>query len=232
MAIARSHTSDVKIFKRSSPEAVVYDLSKAECVTITLPITSRWTSQPHWHENHTEFLQVLQGRAFVRLGYRAGVYGPEDGVIEVPKYTVHEWHRAGGEEDLEDLIVRESTVPEDGQKEIFFRNLNSFLTEPQPSAMYQVPALVPRWVRYRIESWIIPLQLFCIFRTCDNWPLFVGDDSGLISWVVTHVVLEVCSAIGLVLGLRGTYSEYVGTELLARERAITEDRVDSVRKMR
>ena len=70
MAISRRQTADVKVFKRSGPEAVVYDLSKTNCVTITLAIGSKWTSQPHWHETHTEFLQILQGRAFVRLGNR------------------------------------------------------------------------------------------------------------------------------------------------------------------
>jgi len=210
------------VFKRSGPEAVVYDLSQTKCVTITLPIGSKWTSQPHWHETHTEFLQILQGRAFVRLGNRAGVYGPGDGVVEVPKYTVHEWHRAAPE-DREELVVREWTAPEDGQKEAFFRNINSFLTESQPSRMFDAPALTPRSVRSWLENWIIPLQLFCIFRSWDNWPLLVGDDSGLVSWVVTHVVLGVCSIVGSVLGLRGTYADYINDELLARATRKAED---------
>ncbi|KAJ9606020.1 hypothetical protein H2200_009869 [Cladophialophora chaetospira] len=219
MAISRTQTSEVKIFKRSGPEAVLYDLSQTSCVTITLPPGSRWTSQPHWHETHTEYLQILQGRAFVRLGNRTGMYEPGDGVVEVPKYTVHEWHRAALD-DQEELVVREWTVPEDGQKEAFFRNLNSFLTEPQPSGMFNTPAVIPRWVRSWLEKWIIPLQLFCIFRTWDNWPLFVGDDSGLFSWAITHVVLGVSSVFGFVLGLRGTYGEYVNEELLARTRGV------------
>ena len=215
MATPRRHTADITVFKRSGPEAVVYDLSKANCVTITLPIGSRWSSQLHWHEIHTEFLQIMQGRAFIRLGDRAGVFAPEDGVVEVPKFTVHEWHRAE-DGNGEDLVVREWTVPEDGQKEMFFRNLNSFLTEPQPSSMFNTPAIIPAWVRGWVENWIIPLQLFCIFRAWDNWPLFVGDDSGMFSWTVTHMVLGVCSAIGYVLGLRGTYGDYVNEELTLR----------------
>jgi hypothetical protein len=106
-------------------------------------------------------------------------------------------------------------MPEDGQKEVFFRNLNSFLTEPQPSSMY-TPAIVPKWSTRWLENWIIPLQLFCIFRSWDNWPVLIGDDSRLLSWTVTHLMLGVCSAVGYLLGLRGTYDEYVKKELLLR----------------
>jgi len=209
MATGRRTTIGLKIFDRPGPEAVTYDLSKGDCVTITVPVGSKWTSGPHWHETHTEFLQVLQGRAFIRLGLRAGVYGPEDGVIEVPKYTVHEWHRTEGKHDQDFLVVREWTVPSDGQKEMFFRMLNSCLTEAHPQLKYTTPAMTPRWMWSWIESWIVPLQLFCIFRSRDNWPVFVGDDSGWYSWCITHSVLGSASAIGYVFGLQGEYKEYI-----------------------
>lgn len=53
----------------------------------------------------------------------------EDGIITVPVNARHEWRRVenGGEE----LVVREWTDPEDGEKEVFFRNLNSVLLESQ-----------------------------------------------------------------------------------------------------
>lgn len=216
MATKRQQSSKVKVFTRSGPEAVIYDLSKPDCVTITLPVGSKWTSDRHWHETHTEFLQVLQGRAFVRLGNRAGVFTSDGGVIEVPKYTVHEWHRVEGDEDQEDVVVREWTMPEDGQKEVFFRVLNSFLTEPHPASMYQKPIFVPLWLKSWLEAWVIPLQLFCIFQAWDNWPVLVGDDSGLFSWTVTHAVLRIASMMGFLLGVRGTYEEYVTEELTVR----------------
>src|SRR5436305_3725460 len=60
------------------------------------------------------------------LGGEVKVYGTDDGVVVVEKFTMHEWRRADGEE--EGLVVREWTEPSDGQKEVFFRMLNSFLT--------------------------------------------------------------------------------------------------------
>ncbi|OAL39045.1 hypothetical protein AYO20_01796 [Fonsecaea nubica] len=216
MAIRRQQTSNITVFRRTGPAAVTYDLSSADCVTITVPVGSTWTSGPHWHETHTEFLQILQGRAFVKLGARSGVYRAEDGAIEVPRYTVHEWHRVAGDDDGEDLVVREWTMPRDGQKEIFFRMLNSFLTEAHPSSLYTSPAMIPRWVTKWVEHWIVALQLFCIFDSWDNWPVLIGNDNGWLSWAVTHLVLRVASAIAFVLGLRGTYSAYVNDELLQR----------------
>ncbi|OAP64423.1 hypothetical protein AYL99_00395 [Fonsecaea erecta] len=216
MAIRRNQTSNITVFRRTTPAAVTYDLSKADSVTITVPVASTWTSGAHWHETHTEFLQILQGRAFVKLGDRSGVYTAEDGAIEVSRYTVHDWHRVAGEEDQEDLVVREWTIPEDGQKEIFFRMLNSFLTETHPSSLYTPPAMTPRWVASRIEPWVVALQLFCIFSSWDNWPVLVGEDGGWISWAVTHLTLRVSSAVGSLFGLRGTYSAYVDDKLLRR----------------
>ncbi|KAH0837578.1 hypothetical protein AYO21_05068 [Fonsecaea monophora] len=216
MAIRRQQTSNITVFRRTDPAAVTYDLSSADCVTITVPVGSTWTSGPHWHETHTEFLQILQGRAFIKLGGRSGVYRAEDGAIEVPRYTVHEWHRVAGDDDGGDLVVREWTMPRDGQKEIFFRMLNSFLTEAHPSSLYTPPAMIPRWVTKWVEHWIVALQLFCIFDSWDNWPVLIGNDNGWVSWAVTHLVLRVASATAFVLGLRGTYSAYVNDELLQR----------------
>jgi len=226
MAIKRRTTTENRIFQREGPKAVTYDLSTPDCVTITVPVSSRWTSEPHWHETHTEYLQVLQGRAYVRLGHVCREYGSDDGVVKVPRFTVHEWHRTARPQDQQDLIVREWTAPADGQKEVFFRVLNSFLTEPSPSSLFEVPlqsffALppMPAWVRGWMEDWIVVLQLFVVFRSWDNWPVLglMGDDGGWLwswlSWLATHVVMGVCSAVGHVLGLRGMYSEYVPEEL-------------------
>ncbi|KAI1610085.1 hypothetical protein EDD36DRAFT_445475 [Exophiala viscosa] len=221
MAIKRTTTTRIQLFERTGPEAVIYDLSSPGCVTITIPPKSQWTSEAHWHETHTEYLQILHGRAVVRLGQTTGEFGPGDGVIEVPRLTVHEWHRVREGDNQEDLVVREWTVPEDGQKEVFFRMLNSFLTEERPASLYTAPRMTPRWVTGWIEPWVVMMQLFAIFRACDNWPVFVGGDTntsggspGLFSWYVTHLVLSVNSWVGYVFGLRGRYREYVADGLL------------------
>jgi hypothetical protein len=175
-----------------------------------------WTSGPHWHETHTEYLQVLQGRASVTLAGETKVYGPDDGVVVVERFTVHEWRRAddeGGE-----LMVQEWTEPQDGEKEVFFRMLNSFLAEPRPEKMYRrlsFPLLLGEsWV----ESWVVLVQLFVIFRELDNWPILVGTKGrgDRVTWTITHTVLWFVSWAGRFLGLEARYVEYLGESACER----------------
>lgn len=134
----RTNTQNLTTFSRPPPGAVTYDLSQPHAVTVTVPPQSTWTSGPHWHERHTEYLQVVDGLARIMLNGKTGVYGPSDGVIEIPRFTIHEWQREAkgyaqpNSQDRKDLVVREWTLPADGQKEMFFRMLNSYFTEPQP----------------------------------------------------------------------------------------------------
>jgi mannose-6-phosphate isomerase-like protein (cupin superfamily) len=218
MAINRRQTTQFQIFERGGGAAVSYDLSQPHRVTITVPNKSTWTSGPHWHETHDEYLQVLQGRALVSLENQVQEFGPEDGIIEVPKYTVHEWRRAPEIDLQQSLVVREWTVPEDGQKEGFFRMLNSFLTEPQAALLYQPPIAMPEWAERWIERWTVTLQLFIIFRSWDNWPVLYGSDNGWVSWIATHVTFWVASWVGFVFGLHGVYDEYIDNGALVRGR--------------
>jgi mannose-6-phosphate isomerase-like protein (cupin superfamily) len=229
--LRRRTTSNIDVFERSGPTRVIYDLSTPDRVTITVPSGSSWTSGLHWHETHVEFLEVMQGHALVRLGDRSEIFGSEDGVIEVPKYTAHEWRRPEEENNNDqDLIVREWTVPADGQKEVFFRMLNSFLTEKEPENIYEAPCVVPDWLRNQLSRFIVPLQLFTIFRFCDNWPVLWQSKSAWLCWFVTHAMLGFSAIVGYVLGLRATYPEYLNKTLM--EGATRSQHAEEIRKAR
>lgn len=49
------------------------------------------------------------------LAGKIKVYGPDDSVVVVERFTVHEWRRA---DEGEELVVRGWTEPGDGQKEV------------------------------------------------------------------------------------------------------------------
>lgn len=146
----------------------------------------------------------------MRLGSGVREYSAEDGIIQVPRYVVHEWRRVPDSGDREDLVVQEWTVPEDGDKEAFFRMLNSFLTEQEPQKLYQVPRVVEWVVGTWIEKWVVVLQLFAIFQTWDNYPVLLGKNNGWIGWLTTHLVLGIASKVGLLMGIQGDYPEYTG----------------------
>lgn len=207
----RTATLNLTSFTRLSPSAATYDLSTPNATIITIPPSSNWTSGSHWHETHTEYLQIVQGAALVTLGKSTWIHTPSDGLIEVKCRQVHEWRRSPGSSDSEVLVVKEWTDPADGQKEVFFRMLNSFLTEPEPMKMHD-----PVWPSF-IESWIerqlITMQLFVIFAACDNWPVVFGQE-GVLGSILTHLIIGVVATVGqLLLGLRPKYDEYVSKEL-------------------
>ncbi len=207
---ARTTTISQSIFTRPPPASVTYDLTSPNSTLITVPPSSLWTTGPHWHETHTEHLAIVSGAALITLRNSTWIHTPADGTITIPRYAVHEWRRAPDadpESEAEDLVVREWTDPADGQKEVFFRMLNSFLVEPAPEGLHSTPCL--RWV---VERVVVPLQVWVVFAAWDNWPVLVGR--GWIGWVITHVVLRVASVLGGLVGLRSVYGEYVNEELM------------------
>jgi hypothetical protein len=212
----RTRTQHLTTFTRPLPAAVTYDLSVPDQVTISVPVCSTWTSEPHWHETHTEYLQILQGRASIMLAGETKVYGPDDGVVVVERFTVHEWRRADDEEG--ELVVREWTEPGDGQKEVFFRMLNSFLTEPRPEKMYRQLGLPLSLREVWVEKWVVSVQLFVIFRELDNWPVLVGTTKRVdwLNWTITHAVLWLVAWAGRFLGLEARYVEYLGESTIER----------------
>ncbi|KAI0882838.1 uncharacterized protein GGS22DRAFT_41611 [Annulohypoxylon maeteangense] len=194
-------------FTRPAPAAVTYDLSIPDQATITVPRGSTWSSGPHWHEAHTEFLEVLAGRARVRLGGKTVRVGRGEGVVVIPRGVVHEWLRddvvgehegedigEGGEEDG-DLIVREWTEPKDGMKEVFFRNLNGLILDAAGD---------------KSGGWrsgvVLEVELWNLFWRADNYPVIWNG--GWVGRVATKVVMGVAVALGWVFGWKGVYEEY------------------------
>ncbi|MCJ1368118.1 hypothetical protein MMC16_007257 [Acarospora aff. strigata] len=208
---ARADTTFQTYFTR--PGSVTYDLSTPDSVTITLPPGSYWSSGLHWHETHTEFLQVIKGSAEVTLDGRTRNFVSEDGIIVVKRSVQHEWKRARPSlgtsascrdserercEDDEELVVREWTDPRDGMKELFFRNLNSVIMEPGNKGLW----FPDRW---------IGLQILVVSQALDNYPVFV---QGRAARLVTCSVFVVVRLLALIFGLEPVYLEYTPASLV------------------
>ena len=177
----RTNTESLTTLTRPSPAAVLYDVSRPHSVTITVPPQSTWATGPHWHEMHTEYLQVLEGLARVMINGKARVYSPSDGVIKVPTFTLHEWQREAkgyarvDREERKNLVVREWTTPADGQKETFFRMLNSYLIEPEPQRLHgrlRLPPFIVAWIEQRV---ILLQQVPLVFTERDGVLSRLGD---------------------------------------------------------
>ncbi|KAL6879925.1 hypothetical protein HDV57DRAFT_100992 [Trichoderma longibrachiatum] len=208
------------IIERRLPNAVIYNLTQPNKVTITLPPKSTWSSGLHWHESHTEYLKLLKGSIKVRLGdveqiiTASKTNQPE---ITVERYTWHEWQRA--ELDGEEVIVEERTDPEDGEKALFFWNLNGVILDAGRVVGTNVPgfALFPSKIKDLIMDIWITLNLFIVFHSLDNFPVVLSTtrfwkgkaSRGLSAdWFVSHLLLSLAALAGRVLGLRAVRSEY------------------------
>jgi uncharacterized RmlC-like cupin family protein len=212
------------VIERPLPNGVIYDMSTVGQVRITLPESSTWSSGLHWHETHDEYLKVVKGTVKVRLGDSRQVIHATDGnqpEIKVPRYAWHEWQRAAP--DGEEVIVIERTEPDDNDKAIFFWNLNGvILNSPkmlndEASVVSRLPS---RLQGLFLDFWI-PLNLFIIFRSLDNIPVFLNAPDILrisdnrvrgplqyIDRVVSYLILFAASLVGQALGVQPVRRQY------------------------
>jgi uncharacterized RmlC-like cupin family protein len=219
------------IIERPLPNGVIYDMSTAGQVRITLPTTSTWSSGLHWHETHDEYLKVVQGTIRVRLGDSMQVISATEGnqpEIKVARYVWHEWQRAGPEG--EEVVVVERTEPDDNDKSIFFWNLNGvILNAPKMlSDDSSFASRLPAGLQGPFLDFWIPLNLFVIFRSLDNIPVFLNAPDffkvsdarlrsllKLVDWVVSHIVLLIACWVGWVLSVQPVRSSYTPDDAYA-----------------
>ena len=203
----RSNTSQLQSLKRPDVTYSFPSVPGHHVTTITVPPQSEWTSGPHWHCTHTEFLQIKSGTALVALGGITRSVTASSGVVTVERGIVHEWRRDPTEDTV--LVVEESTYPGDGQKELFFRNFSSALLD-----MTSTPSRAPPPLGLPL-GWWINLQLFVIFKAFDNYPVLA---SGIAGTILTYSALYGAAAIGSLLGVTATYNEYTPTDRLSKKK--------------
>lgn len=237
--MASDFTLAEPVIERGPPNAVVYDLSESDHVTITLPIGSTWSSGLHWHEKHVEYLRVLKGRVQVMLGPQVHIISAGDQTTEVrvDRNVWHEWKRAdtdGGEE----VVVNERTDPDDGEKAIFFFNLNGVVLKAQTLSC---PPYMLKWLHTLLLEFWVTLNLFAIFHNLDNVPVFVNVlqafskrgfefAEGTLGYIflrgvdrfISHLVLFVSSWIAWGFGILPVRDEFTPAE--ARKRWEVESR--------
>ncbi|KAH8763594.1 hypothetical protein F5883DRAFT_559210 [Diaporthe sp. PMI_573] len=219
------------VIKREAPDAVVYDLTEPHQVTITLPASSTWSSGLHWHERHVEYLRVIKGSVQVTLDNQVRTISASDSETEVrvDRNVWHEWRRADIEDD-EDVVVVELTEPEDGEKAVFFWNLNGVILKAQS---LKCPPYMPKLLHgLLLDAWVT-LSLFAIFRGLDNVPVFVNvlqafSKRGFVfaektlghtalravDVVISHIILLLASFVSLLFGIRAVREEFTPAEAL------------------
>ena len=225
-----------RIIERGWPNAVTYDLSSDSHVRITLPPNSTWTSGLHWHESHTEFLQVVCGSIKVRLGdtvQTISATAESQPELRVDRFVWHEWQAAPGSDEV---VVVERTDPSDGDKHIFFWNLNGVILNA-PKLLQGPLARCPQVLRGLALDFWITLHLFVVFHNLDNFPVLLNipdlarragfyESSAMservskaMDWAVSHFVLYLAILLGKALGVTPVRREYTPRDAFATWRA-------------
>jgi mannose-6-phosphate isomerase-like protein (cupin superfamily) len=174
------------------------DPSKPGRTMIIIPRGSKWRPKPHWHERYDEFFAVKKGRALYKIDGLEKVMTPQDGIQSVKVGQVHDFMRAdmgiqGEGSDQEDVVIEEWTDPEDGLKQVFFRNLLGVIED---SETY--------WKKYT------PIQALLVMSRYDNYAQIVP---GVLSKFATHAAFAVARALAPLLNLQPWYPEYTPESL-------------------
>lgn len=202
------------------PGSVIYDLSTPGQAKITLPASSPWSSGLHWHEDHDEYLQVIKGSIRVRLGDTVQTVSAGQPEVKVDKNVWHEWRRA--EATGEEVVVVERTEPEDGEKALFFWNLNGVILNAAPDVSRFAGGWAPGVLKGLIIELWITLNLFVIFAHLDNVPVFLDAPKVLgfgsaasspLDTIVSHGILLLAKWTGFILGLRPVQRRFTPAEV-------------------
>lgn len=154
----------------------------------------------HWHEKHTEYLIVSSGKAFVTVNGITSIIDSNSGEICIPIGIIHEWGLIEDNNNQEDLIIWERTEPNDGEKEIFFRNMILSLIDSSIGNPYSSKNINNHFSIRDI------LQILIIFRSLDNYPI-IWNSFG--KKYFTYFILNIANLFGkLFFSLKPIYIEY------------------------
>ncbi|KAI0530429.1 hypothetical protein GGR58DRAFT_493463 [Xylaria digitata] len=170
-----------RVITRPGPASVKFNLTHPTHTIITLPQGSTWSSDLHFHATHDEYLVVQQGSVSVRRDSEVQTITVRPGnapvEVAIPRGVWHEWGRAlpnSSDSDFsldgEDVVVVERTDPADGEKPVFFWNLNGVILQQQPRW----------WPMEGLWGWWVMLQLFVIFAELDNVPVMLDVKGWLV----------------------------------------------------
>ena len=170
-------TTHMSTFTFPRPGIASVSLNESDNMDIAVPPGSNWSSGPNWHNGHAEHWKVLSGAVLVSVNNKSFVVTGGSPMITFPSKARHEvmrWdcpgrtgHQSAAQEafrkemlangqskELEKLSAQEvqaeqTTSPSDCEKEIFFRNVLSALSEPRNGIWGELLRLIHLVVIYQ-----------------------------------------------------------------------------------
>ena len=231
-----TRTTQLSNFAFHPPEASRHSLNEPYKTAITIPISSTWTSGRHWHNEHVECWKVLSGAVLITLNNNSFVVTGGSPAVVIPRKVRHELMRwdcpgrvdhqkaaqeafrtkmlaKGQSKELEKLGAQcveaeETTTPADGEKEIFFRNLLSAVSEPRNGTLGEV-------LRF-IHILRIYLGLDAKMVILDMGPEDGNGWRAMVEEMIWWLLVGMASLVGAVFGLKPVSEAYTPGPLVSR----------------
>ena len=233
---ALTRTTNLSAFTFPPPEVGRISFNEPSKIGLSVPIGSAWTSGRHWHDYHVEHYKVLSGAMLITMNNNSYVITEDSPILSIPRKVRHElmrWdcpgrtnHQKAAQEafrkdmiakgrfkELEELGAQEvqaeeSTTPEDGEKDIFFRNFLSAMSEPRTSMLGEV-------LRY-IQIVIIYQGLDARMVVVDMQPESENGWRAMIEETIWWLIVSMANLVGVLFGLESVNKAYTPDPLFSQ----------------
>lgn len=231
-----TRTTHLSTFTTPPPGAASHSFDTPSKTHLTVPVGSAWTPGRHWHNNHTEHFKVLSGAILVTINNNSFVVTGASPTLTIPRKARHELMRwdcpgrkghqnvaqeafrkemlaKGQSKELEKLRAQqveaeEWTTPTDGEKEVFFRNLLSVISEPRKGILGEMLRFIHIVIIYQdLDTRMVILDMGS--EDGNGW-------RGMVEEMMWWVVLGVAGLIGGVLGLKPVSEAYTPDRLISQ----------------
>ena len=229
-------TTHLSTFTFPPPDVGSLSLHDPSKTDLKIPVGSTWTSGRHWHDDHVESWKVLSGAMLITINNNSFVVTGESPTVAIPCKARHELMRwdcpgrtdhqsaaqaafrkemlsRGLSRELEKLGAQqveaeESTMPADGEKEIFFRNLLSVISEPRTGRLGEVLRFFHILLIYqRLDARMVILDMGA--EDDNGWRAMVEE---IIWWLFAGTA----SLVGALFGLEPVSEAYTPAPLASR----------------
>lgn len=230
-----TRTTNLSSFSTPPPRAASHSFNDPSKAHLTIPVGSAFTTGRHWHNDHAEHFKVLAGALLITINNKSFVVTDASPAVTIPRKARHElmrWdcpgregHQNAAQEEFRKIMLakgqlkelekfqaqevesEEWTTPADGEKEVFFRNMLSAVSEPRTGLFGQILRFVHIVIIYHgLDTRMVILDMGADGH---GWRAMIEE-------MIWGLVLGMAGLIGGALGLQPVSEAYTPGPLIAK----------------
>ena len=228
-------TTHISTFTFPRPGIASLSLSESDDINVAVPAGSEWSAGPNWHNEHAEKWRVLSGALLVSINNKSFIVTGGSPWVTIPpkaRHDVMRWdcpgrtgHQSAAQEafrkemlangqsrELERLSAQEvhaqqSNSPADCEKEIFFRNMLSAISEPRNGIWGEILRFIHTVIIYKgLDSKMVILDMS---SGGTGWRAMVEE---MVWWLVAGMA----NLVGALFDLEAVSKAYTPSPLISQ----------------